>query len=365
MTRLLITPCLLVTLTVTSLPLPAQSTVARNASLLWQVDGSESGEPFGDLRDYVLLRDGTVWALDFKDQTIRRYDAKGAPLSSVGRKGSGPGEMRNANGLAVAPDGAVWVNDPANGRLLVFAASGAPQRAITLKIGGYGYRWEGWFDTSGHLIDKEIGKDAQFRRVDRDGTVRGTIPHPECGLRSTTSEYRAETPGKGMMMASYPFTLGGGRVADRRGHFWCASAGGTRVARLAYGKLDTVARTAIDIPLLPVSREERNETVRTVRDRLAKYATSDFDPAKVPTTKSGIAGLHVDNEGRLWVAHVSPWKRSSTTFDVFDGAGNSMFRVTLPIRAVVQLPVIASGNEFLLAVMDDDDVIKLARYRLR
>ncbi len=365
MTRVWIALLLLVTLTPRSRPLPAQVPAARNASLLWQVDGSESGEPFGDLRDYVLLKDGTVWALDFKDQTIRRYDAGGAALAGVGRKGSGPGEMRNANGLAVAPDGAVWVNDPSNGRLSVFAANGTPQRAITLKIGGYGYRWEGWFDASGELIDEEIGKGARFRRVDRDGTVRGTIPHPTCGARTTTGGYRAETPGKGMLMAPYPFTVGGGRVADRRGYFWCASTRGTRVARLAYGKSDTVARTSIDIPLVPVSREERDEAVRALRDRVAKYATSDFDPAKVPTTKSGIAGLHVDNDGRLWVAHTSPWKQSRTTYDVFDGMGKSLFRVTLPIRAVLHLPVVASGNEFLLAVMDDDDVITLARYRLR
>lgn len=365
MTRAFIALCLVATCSVSTVPLPAQTPVTRTATLLWQVDGSESGEPFGDLRDYVMLRDGTVWALDFKDQIIRRYAANGAALAIVGRKGSGPGELRNANGLAVAPDGTVWVNDPANGRLSLFAPNGTAQRAITRKVGGYGYRWEGWFDASGDLIEQEIGSEARFRRLDRNGTVLGTVAYPMCGPPSIGAGYRAEGPGESNMFGAYPFTRGGGIVADRRGHFWCASARGTRVARLAFGKTDTVARTAVDIPLLPVSADERSEAIRSTEARLAKYATNDFDRAKVPTIKSGIASLSVDDDGRLWVAHTAPWQKTSSTYDVFDGSGKALFRVTLPVRASPYLPVIARGNEFVIAVTDADDVVSLAKYRLR
>ncbi len=346
--------------------LAAQTPPVRPTALLWQVDGSESGEPFGDLRDYVMLKDGTTWALDFKDQIIRRYDAGGNALSIVGRKGSGPGEMRNANGLAVAPDGNVWVNDPANGRFSVFAPNGTVQRAMTLKIGGYSYRWGAWFDPSGELVEPEIAREARFRRIGRDGTVLGTLAYPSCPSGSIAMRmYRAESPNARSTMGSYPFTTGGGAVADRRGHFWCASTQGTRVARLAYGKTDTLARTGIDLPLVPVSRDERDDAIQKIETRLATYSTSDFDRSKVPSSKSGIAAVHVDDDGRLWVAHAAPWKRTSTTYDVFDGTGKAMFRVVLPVRGVLHLPVVARGNELLVAVADADDVISLARYRLR
>lgn len=174
----------------------AQPPGTRTATLVWQVDGTEDGDPFGDLRDYVMLKDGTVWALDFKDQRIRRYGADGSPLPAVGRKGSGPGELRNANGMAVAPDGSVWVNDPANGRLSIYSAAGVPQRAITLPIGGYGYRWDAWFEANGDLIERELGREARYRRLSRDGTVLGTIPYPSCkGTSQGLRGFQAETKG--------------------------------------------------------------------------------------------------------------------------------------------------------------------------
>jgi hypothetical protein len=347
-------------------PLHAQSLSARTATLVWQVDGTESGEPFGALRDFVLLPNGHVWALDFKDQVIRRYDDAGRSLPTVGRKGSGPGELRNANGLVVAPDGAVWANDPANSRFTIFGGSGAYQRALTVPISGYGYRWGAWFDRSGELVELAIAREAKYRRITQAGAVAGSLENPECPSGAAPPlAFSAEPPGKGATTGSYPFTTGGGVVADRRGHFWCAAARGTRVARLAYGKRDTLARTAIEFPALTVSAAERDEAIRQVEMRLAKYSTSTFDRSKVPTTRSGIAALFVDLDGRLWVAHTRAESATSSTFTVFDERGAVLFRVTFPGRVNSYLPLLARGDDVIVAVTDADDVVSLRKYRLR
>jgi hypothetical protein len=349
-------------------PLASQAPQVRPATLLWQVDGSESGEPFGALRDLLLHRDGTVWALDFKDQVIRRYDARGKALPTVGRKGSGPGEMRNANGMALAPDGNVWVNDPSNGRLSVFAPGGQALRSVSLTIGGYRYRWEAWFEQTGELIEPVIGAKAQFRRLDATGKTLGTVDYPDCGSpRTTNASYMAENKDKdrGQLMGMYPFTSGGGIVSNRRGHFWCASAKGARVARLPYGRKDTVAVTSVDVPMVALTREERDAAIAQVSQRVAQYVSHNFDPSNVPNAKPGIAIVHLDSDGRLWVEHASKWKASSTTYDVFDTNGKSLFRVVIPMRNVVGLPVLAQGNELVLTVTDADDVVNIARFRLR
>src|SRR6187551_3424611 len=109
------------------------------ATPVWRIDGTESGEPFSGLRDFLVSRDGRLWVLDFKDQLIRRFDANGKALESVGRKGSGPGEMKNANGMVQRRDGTIWVNDPSNGRLTVFDINGKFARQHMLSIRGYGY----------------------------------------------------------------------------------------------------------------------------------------------------------------------------------------------------------------------------------
>jgi len=349
-------------------PLASQAPTVRTATLLWQVDGSESGEPFGALRDVLLHRDGSVWALDFKDQVIRRYDANGKALPVVGRKGSGPGEMRNANGMAMAPDGYVWVNDPSNGRLSVFSPSGVALRSVSLAIGGYRYRWEAWFEPPGELVEPTISQTAQFRKLDATGKVTGTIDYPTCGSpRTTTLSYKADNKGKDRseLMGMYPFTTGGGIVSNRSGHFWCASAKGTRVAKLSYGRTDTVALTSVDIPMVTVGREERDAMIAQVMERVSKYSSHDFNPSNVPQIKPGIVALHVDSDGRLWVEHASKWKTASTTYDVFDVNGKALFRVNLPMRNIAGMPIQARGNEFVLAVMDEDDVAHIARFRLR
>ncbi len=235
----------------------------------------------------------------------------------------------------------------------------ASDRWLRLSLGA-------WFDPSGELVEPEISREGRFRRISRDGKVIGTLAYPICPSGSVSMRtYRAEAPGARSTTGSYPFTTGGGAVADRRGHFWCASTQGTRVARLAYDTSDTIVQATIDIPLMPVSGDERDDAIRKIEARRASYPTSDFDRSRVPSTKSGIAAVHVDDDGRLRVVHAAAWKRSVTTSDVFDGIGRALFRVTLPMRSVPYLPVVARGNEFLIAVADDDDVISLARYRLR
>jgi hypothetical protein len=363
-TRLITTVVALTTALIA--PLHAQSLTARTATLVWQVDGTESGEPFGDLRDFVVLPNGHVWALDFKDQVIRRYDDAGRSLSTVGRKGSGPGELRNANGLVVAPHGAVWANDPAISRFTVFSSSGANQRALTVPISGYGYRWGAWFDRSGELVELAIGREARYRRITKAGAVAGFLEYPECPSGAAPPlAFRAETPGKGATTGSYPFTTGGGVVADRRGHFWCAAARGTRVARLAYGRRDTLARTAIEFPALAIPAAEREDAIRQVETRLAKYSTSTFDRSMVPTTRPGIAALFVDLDGRLWVAHTRAESATSSTFTVFDERGAVLFRVTFPARVNSYLPLLARGDDVIVAAADADDVVSLRKYRLR
>lgn len=186
----------------------------------WQIDGSEAGEPFADLRDFVVLRNGQLWALDFKDQNIRRYDGNGKFLSVIARNGSGPGEFANANGMAVAIDGSVWVNDPINARISIFSADGKYLRQISRSTGGYGYRWEGWFDRrTGTLLERAIGSEPPiWLRYDQQGKTLPSVSYSSCGPATAGGDYiRAETPGQGATTAQYPFARGGGLAPDGNG----------------------------------------------------------------------------------------------------------------------------------------------------
>lgn len=356
------------------LPAQAASVMSWKASEVWRVDGTEAGEPFFDLRDFVVAKDGGLWALDFKDQTIRRFDASGKPLPNVSRKGSGPGELGNANGLVIGDDGTVWANDPRNGRLTVFGADGKFLRQHTLAIRGYGWRWEAWLDrASNTLVDQFINQrpggssSMEWRHIGRDGVIRDTFPLPTCksGTAPVYSGFQAETKGKGNMFRQYPFANGGGLAPDGRGGAWCAVPGSARVALVRIGKNDTIAQTTVTLAPIPVTKVERDEAIAEILKSVSTYATNNFDASKIPSTKPPIARLSVDDDGRLWVQHTARYGETSVTFDVHDRTGTHLGRVTFPQRpASSGLPVRARGTDVWIAVMDADDVVGIARYRL-
>lgn len=320
---------------------------------------------------------GTLWMLDFKDQRIRRFDAAGKELSSVGRVGAGPGEFRNANGMLLVPDGTVWVNDPMNARIAVISKTGKYVRQVRVATWGSSLRWEAWVEiATGRIADpvpRGSGMGATgmaWRMFTETGARQDTVAQPTCpsGAAPPFAIYKAATKGKngGALQGLYPFSRGGGSAANGRGEFWCADAGSTRVALLRIPRGDTIAVTNVTLPPIAVPRAERDSVSRAVRARTATYATSDFDGSRLRDTKPGIANLFVDYDGRLWVQHGRRFGTVESVFDVHGARGRHLGRVTLP-RTMLHdgdLPLIARGDDVWAAVVDDDGVPSVARYRL-
>ena len=87
--------------------------------------GTLEGPPetvFGRLAAIDVDSEGTVHVLDAQAAEIRMFDASGAFLGTVGRRGEGPGEMAQPGGMALFPDGAIAVRDPRNARLQIWSA---------------------------------------------------------------------------------------------------------------------------------------------------------------------------------------------------------------------------------------------------
>ena len=83
------------------------------------VDG-DGPDTFGELRGLVVLPDGGFAVLDSQAQEVRVFAADGSHRATYGGKGEGPGELRDAHGLMLDPQGRLWVTDPANDRMSVF-----------------------------------------------------------------------------------------------------------------------------------------------------------------------------------------------------------------------------------------------------
>ena len=75
--------------------------------------------------------DGTVYVLDWGDKSVKKFSADGRLLTTYGGSaGQGPGEFVNPTDFDVDADGSLWVCDPVNGLITVFAVDGTVKRTI-------------------------------------------------------------------------------------------------------------------------------------------------------------------------------------------------------------------------------------------
>ena len=87
----------------------------------------ESDDPdkaFSQLSSFVVDDDGTIYALDFKEQKIKVFDDSGEFIYAFGEKGRGPGELQMPAGVFFSPDNRLAVNDAQARKIVYFSKQG-------------------------------------------------------------------------------------------------------------------------------------------------------------------------------------------------------------------------------------------------
>jgi DNA-binding beta-propeller fold protein YncE len=74
----------------------------------------------------IAISGDRVYVADFAGDRIEVLSRAGAPIGAWGTTGSGPGEFRGPAGIAVGPEGTVYVTDLHNRRVQSFRADGTP-----------------------------------------------------------------------------------------------------------------------------------------------------------------------------------------------------------------------------------------------
>lgn len=298
-------------------------------------------EVFGTVSDLAVTADGTIWVVDGQVPVIRRFDARGRYLGSVGRHGGGPGEYRRPVGLELLPDGGLALLDSGRGRIIVYDSAGTFRRSHRFPAAGLSSHPEFHVDTAGHyyvstpLRSASGGSDRGLIQVSLAGAVLDTVLLPERENNRTIGFPRqtlfAWSPHGELVVGAnddYSFTI-------RRAN-------------------DTDVTVIREVDPVSVKAKEREwwTHIAERRERRAAKLGGQLEIPPIPETKPAFEDLRVDETGRIWVRrHVAAegFKRPEEgdvtgeertvwlerpTFDVYGPDGIFLGTVRLPYQTV-------------------------------
>lgn len=356
----------------------ARGEVAPTWTLIEDLRFSDDQGPtsFADVRGVAVTKNGNIFVLDTKPQSIRMFDAQGTFIKQVARDGAGPGEIRRANGIAVGADDIVWAYDPSNKRINLYRSDGSFFRQILVPINQYGYLWNTAVDAQGRAIDEISvisGRDpatgmaigeSRLRRIDQSGRV-DTLARPSCksDYKMPAQSFLQFSGGRGQMNMLIPFLPVTHMLYTRSGHAWCVA---TSQYRLFVGPVDGSNRVVVDLKVAPpvVTEAERKDALNRIDSLTRAYGKMTVgDPSQIPKMKPVIANIHVDPSNRIWVRPTTA-AEATPSFDVYDLDGRHVARVQSRGKVNGWQAWITDTHVYTV-VHDDDDVPNLVRYRIQ
>jgi sugar lactone lactonase YvrE len=303
---------------------------------------------------------GRLYVLDSQTSEVRVFGPDGTHVRTMGRKGAGPGEVAQAVGMALAPDGTLWVVDPGNARFTVWDTAGTLRTTVQRRDGLHMFPWPGRIDRQGRLWDVGAGPDGSqgspvLLRVDRSTGRTERAPLPP--FRNDVFEVRKN----GHISAWVPFTPSLRWTLDGEGRVWSGVTGQYRLALHEPGgdTLRVVERAAAPVP---VSRAEMDSIPAHF-----KWFTDqggEIDLSRVPRTKPAFEALRADDRGWLWVRPSLPAGHAEGALDVFDPQGRYHGRLALPAQVASSMALRIRGDRIYAIVMSDEGIPQVVRMRI-
>ncbi len=336
---------------------------------LFRLGGADEGlASFNDIRDFQLDALGQVWVLDFQTQSLRLFGADGDPLRELARKGRGPGELQNANGIRRASDGRMVLRDHSNNRFAIFAADGSALPSVSMQSFGFGYLWEAAFDAESRLTElMTVRRDTSYTqalvRHSRDFARADTMFLPErCGdLPPPRPGVRGRRGFAGIPFEPrIIFTVG----AD--GAFWCANTDEYSLHRVPFGaRTADRSLTLTNLPRIPITAAERDSALNAFEGFLTRIggATDPFDRSSIKRDRGPLIGFVPDDAGRMWVLRQLQNRRFE--LDVWDVAAGRRVAVAPLESATGSFPRIrVRGDRLAILALDEDELPVIVVYRI-
>ncbi len=339
--------------------------------------GTASGQVLlGSVAGLDVDGDGNVYVADPQAQEVMVFAQDGHPVRTIGKPGSGPGELGQGITGVFLRGGEVWVPDVGNLRIDRFDRQGKPLGSLPIDLThGMPIRWE-------RLNDRVV---AEIRTLPIPGMIDNPEGDPVLAFGADGQDTVVVLP-KGATVA---FQGGQPRVTLFESEpVWDATSDG----RLLTGtnrdyRIEVRDSTGSLLRVFTKPFEKREVTKADQKKILAAYRetmSAQGMPVQSLDQLMGMVGFAdrypamervvAGPQGTIWVQHVLTaadvsgqsdkldlQAMDSDDWDVFDASGRYLGVMTLPERFS---PRLVRGDAFWGTQRDSLDVPSIVRYRL-
>jgi hypothetical protein len=308
------------------------------------------------------LADGRI-VLANNQVELRFFDARGRYLTTVARRGRGPGEyeqllrvFRVAGDTLLAwdvPTSRIDVRDP-NGKLV--RAFNIPRTLTFAGLGGPGAVYELYRRPD--LQKQGVRQDTVvLRQLHKDGTA-GEIVAQLPGSWLEMSRARGGAAWRAVELSGEVMLAGGvdGAVyvqGDEFTAYWFGEG----------GKLGTISR--VRLPRTRVTTADRRNAERGRNELIARNPQVRVDPGQSPavfaTFLPQVTRLTVDHEGRAWLRRWTGYDSRTAEWIVLERSGAPIARIMMPAA----LHPNDIGKDYVLGILPDEDGLQsVHEYRI-
>ena len=314
------------------------------------------------INDVAVDAAGRMYVLERSDQTIRVFSSSGKYLKSLGRRGDGPGEFRNARALVIR-SGSLWVLDYGNSRVTAFDLEGGAARTFVVNPAVRGVASVADVTARGFLVyvnnqsaaeatSETLGGQAPalFVSTDSRGQVLDTVASSwerRQTLRFSVfpSDVKTSRP-SGRANLAQPFVQQSHWVMSEDGVALVtlgpvSSRGlGSEELRLSYLSLtgDTLKSKRVDLPRVPLTDRDVNKLVDSlatpvlIKGNIRVQGDRGMIRDSLVRTKywPSASAMLMGQDGTLWLKSPRPSSEGGETYWVLSKEGETEARVTLP-----------------------------------
>lgn len=330
---------------------------------VWEIEGSGT-DVFGTIQEIEITEDGRVYILDAKNFKIFIFNEDGKFISAFGKRGEGPGEIRNLRmGDQLFPVGnRIIVVD--RGRIHYFTQEGKFIKTdlYPFQTKPQAFVSENLFISAPATVDDPRKPDAKVKLYNLSDKTEKIIATFTPFNKATISE---ESRGSQVTIAIVigditPLML----VKYRDG-------------KIYQGMTDRYQIQVMDLEGRPVNSFgiDNREPIK-ISAQYKKELGEQFDDAPEDMIKKIIDGLpeiasyfynlFIDKSGMVYVFVSDPESRSKQSIDIFSPEGKYLYRSEMKMdEGLIFRNLVLWENSLFIAVEDQEGDLKVAKYSIK